>query len=155
MLLQRLPHFTHITTLRTVWRMLFYCVNRCYRTSDWDWKNHVNPRLEITVIRRLSGLAMLAKHGVNALAVFLFMFWQTCAFGHLNILESQPERHYALIIAWVPDLRMEGSGEAFYEIIKAFLSKAQIDDVLNLYSVVDPWNDHTGEVYDKMGHVDC
>ena len=97
---------------------------------------------------------MLAKHRVNALAVFLYIFWQTYAFGHLNILESQPERYYALIIAWVPDLRMEGSGEVFYEIIKAFLSKAEIDDVLDLYSVVDPWNDYTGEVYDTMGDID-
>ena len=122
--------------------MLFFCVNGCYRTSNWDWKSHVNPRLENAVIRRLNGLAMLAKHRVNALAVFLFMFWQTYAFGHLNILESKPEHLYNVIIAWAPDLRMKGSGEIFYEIIKALSSKAEIDDVLDLYSVVDPWKNY-------------
>jgi len=126
--------------------MLFFCVNGCYRTSNWDWKTHVNPRLENAVIRRLNGLAMLAKHRVNGLAVFLFMFWQTYAFGHLNILESKPEHLYTAMIAWVPDLRVKGSGEIFYEIIKALSSKAEIDDVLDLYSVVDPWKHHNYDV---------
>jgi len=70
------------------------------------------------------------------------MFWQTYAFGHLNILESKPEHLYNVIIAWAPDLRMKGSGEIFYEIIKALSSKAEIDDVLDLYSVVDPWKNY-------------
>jgi len=137
-----------------LFRMLFYCVNGCHRTAEWDWKDHINPRLENTVIRRLNGLAMLAKHRVNALAVFLFMYWQTYAFGHLDILESKPEKFYAIIIAWAPDLREKGSGEVFYEMINGLSASAEIDDVLDLYSVVDPWNDHCGEVYSTEAEVD-
>ena len=68
--------------------MLFYCVNGCQRSLNWDWKDHVNPRLENSLTRRLNSLGILAKHRVNALAVFLFMFWQTYAFGHLEILDQ-------------------------------------------------------------------
>jgi hypothetical protein len=125
--------------------MLFYCVNGCHRTSDWDWTSHVNPCLENTIIRRLNGVAMLSKHRVNALAVLLFMFWQTYAFQHLNILELHPEPFYGFIITWIPDLQMVGSGQVFHEIIAAILSNAEIDDVLDLYSVVDPLNNHSGE----------
>jgi hypothetical protein len=38
--------------------------------------------------------------------------------------------------------------------IKALSSSAEIDNVLDLYSVVDPWNDHCGEVYNTDVEVD-
>jgi hypothetical protein len=90
----------------------------------------------------LNGLAILAKHRVNAFAIFLFMSWQTYAFGHLDIATFQPDVFYDFILAFVPDLRLTGSGEMFYEIFSSLVSDARLDEVRDLYSVVDPWNDH-------------
>ena len=63
---------------------------------------------------------------------------------------SEPEAIYALIIQWIADLRVNGSGEVFYEIMRTIISKADIDEVLELYSVVDPWKEHCREVYEEF-----
>jgi hypothetical protein len=101
----------------------------------------------------VNGLGILAKHRVNTLAVFLFMFWQTYAFEHLPILESNPASLFELIIMWL-EPETEECVVLLYEVIQAFVSKAEIDDVLDLYSVVDPWNDYSEEIYDATGEND-